>query len=74
MFQEPPFILADLISLKDDLNRKKSLLNDMDIVKWHLHTRRTHKAGLVVKHLKENFNAEMCTQAWTKILRNLKHL
>ena len=66
MFQEPPFILEDMISLKDELNQKKSLLNDMDIVQWHLHTRRAHKAGLVVKHLRENFHAEMCTQAWAK--------
>lgn len=66
MFQEPPFILEDMISLKDELNRKKSLLNDMDIVQWHLHTRRAHRAGLVVKHLRESLQAEMCTQAWTK--------
>lgn len=66
MVQEPPFILEDMIAMKDELNRKKSLLNDMDIVQWHLHTRRAHKAGLVVKHLRENMHAEMCTQAWTK--------
>lgn len=66
MFQEPPFILEDMISLKDELNRKKSSLNDMDIDRWHLHTRRAHKAGLVVKHLRESLHAEMCTQAWAK--------
>lgn len=71
MFLEPPFILEDMICLKDELNRKKSLLNDMDIVQWHLHTRRAHKAGLVVKHLRESIHAEMCTQAWTKFFEIL---
>ena len=66
MFTEPPFVLEDLISMKDDLNRNKSLLNDMDIDEWHLHTRRAHKAGLVVKHLRDNLRVEMCTQAWAK--------
>lgn len=66
MFQEPPFVLEDMISMKDELNQKKSLLNDMDIVEWHSHTRRAHKAGLVVKHLREKLHVEMCTQAWAK--------
>ena len=66
MFQEPAFVLQDMIFMKDELNRKKSLLNDMDIVEWHSHTRRAHKAGLVVKHLREKLHVEMCTQAWAK--------
>ena len=66
MYMEPPFVLEDMISMKDELNRKKSLLNDMDIVEWHSHTRRAHKAGLVVKHLREKLQVEMCTQAWAK--------
>ena len=66
MFEEPPFVLEDMISMKDELNRKKSLLNDMDIVEWHSHTRRAHKAGAVVKHLREQIHVEMCTQAWAK--------
>ena len=66
MFQEEPFVLADMILMKDELNTKKSLLNDMDIVEWHSHTRRVHKAGLVVRHLREKLHVEMCTQAWAK--------
>ena len=66
IFHEEPFVLQEMIFLKDELNRKKSLLNDMDIVEWRSHTRRVHKAGLVVKHLREKLHVEMCTQAWAK--------
>lgn len=66
MFCQEPFVLEEMTFMKDELNRKKSLLNDMDIVEWHSHTRRVHKAGLVVKHLREKLRVEMCTQAWAK--------
>ncbi|XP_068694889.1 cap-specific mRNA (nucleoside-2'-O-)-methyltransferase 2-like [Montipora foliosa] len=66
IFHEEPFVLQEMTLLKDELNRKKSLLNDMDIVEWRSHTRRVHKAGLVVKHLREELHVEMCTQAWAK--------
>lgn len=67
LFKEEPFVISELMALKDELNSTKSLLNDMDIEEWHFHTRKTHKAGLVVKHLREKVQAEMCTQAWAKL-------
>jgi cap2 methyltransferase len=67
LFKEEPFVISELLALKDELNSTKGLLNDMDIEEWHQHTRRTHKAGLVVRHLRENVQAEMCTQAWAKM-------
>ena len=66
MFEDPPFVVEDMIEMKNELNRIKSMLNDVDIVQWHLHTRRANKSGLVVKHLRDNVRVEMCTQAWAK--------
>ena len=64
--EERPFILEEMMIMKDRLNQTKSLLNDFDIVQWHQHTRRVNKTGLVVKHLRQELQVEMCTQAWAK--------
>lgn len=66
LYKKEPFTVKGLLSLKNELNATKSLLNDMDIEDWHQHTRQLHKGGLVVKHLRGHSRAEMCTQAWAK--------
>lgn len=66
LFVEKAFVVANMLHIKEELNRTKSLLNDRDINDWHQHTRRTNKAGLVVHHLRNNLHPEMCTQAWAK--------
>lgn len=64
--EEIPFNLEEMMIMKDKLNQTKSLLNDLDIVQWHQHTRRVNKTGSVVKHLRQDIQVEMCTQAWAK--------
>ena len=66
LFSDKPFVVGNMLEIKKELNRTKSLLNDQDINEWHLHTRRTNKAGLVVQHLRGTLHPEMCTQAWAK--------
>ncbi|EDO44686.1 predicted protein, partial [Nematostella vectensis] len=67
LFTTTPETINVLQEMKRNLNESKSMLNDIDIVEWHQHTRRTHKAGLVVKTLRETMRAEMCTQAFAKL-------
>ena len=65
-FAEPHFQVEELTPLKQDLNTVKDRLNDKDPELWHDHTRRTNKAGLIVKNIRRQHHAEMCTQAWAK--------
>ena len=53
-------------SMKDELNVAKCLLNNIDIVKWHRHTKYMHLCGQIVSILSQHVNAELVTQAWTK--------
>ena len=66
LFSTPHFSLEKLESLKTELNTVKDQLNDKDPELWHDHTRRTNKAGLIVKNIRRQYHVEMCTQAWAK--------
>ena len=66
LFLGKPFFISNMLAMKDELNKTKSLLNDYDIKEWHQHTRKTNKAGLVVRQLRNTVHPELCTQAWTK--------
>ncbi|KAK2151175.1 hypothetical protein LSH36_373g01006 [Paralvinella palmiformis] len=72
MFSESRWTDPLLQDLKRDLNERKALLSDLDIVKWHNHTTQTHPGGLIMRMMKKHFNAEMCTQAWCKF-REIVH-
>ncbi|XP_011647004.1 cap-specific mRNA (nucleoside-2'-O-)-methyltransferase 2 isoform X1 [Pogonomyrmex barbatus] len=66
MFEEPPWQLEKLQTLKSDLNEVKSLLNNFNLNKWQQHTNQMNKAGYIVKAVKEKIQAELVTQAWCK--------
>lgn len=66
MYSTGPFEVASLMTMRDELNRIKSLLDDKDIEEWRHHTSQTNPTGLVVKNLRIQFNPELCTQAWAK--------
>ncbi|KAI6655513.1 Cap-specific mRNA (nucleoside-2'-O-)-methyltransferase 2 [Oopsacas minuta] len=66
LFSGEHFTLEKLASLKLELNIVKDKLNDKDPELWHDHTRRTNKAGLIVKNIRRQYHVEMCTQAWAK--------
>ena len=66
-FQEksssPP---RELCEMKDELNRVKSLLNQMPLGKWHKHTRNQNPAGFVINQVRKKAKPELLTQAWCK--------
>ena len=66
IFSGPHFTIDKLQSFKSELNSVKDQLNDKDPELWHEHTRRTNKAGLIVKNIRRQHRVEMCTQAWAK--------
>ncbi|ELT90643.1 hypothetical protein CAPTEDRAFT_170160 [Capitella teleta] len=56
------------MQLKHNLNSVKNQLSEFAIEEWHQHTSYTHRAGLVVSHVRRNVKPELCTQAWCKFL------
>ena len=66
MYSTEPFTVPQLVAMKEELNKTKCLLNDKEIVQWRRHTGKTNPCGLVVKHLRDVVNPELCTQAWAK--------
>ena len=66
MFSTPPFAIEPLVTIKNNLNATKNLLNSKDIENWRRHTSKTNPCGLVVKHLRDAVKPELCTQAWAK--------
>ena len=73
LFAADAFELEDFMLLKSDLNSCKSKLNDVEIDQWHMHTKRAHAGGVIVFSLREQCNAELCTQAWVKFYEVLVH-
>uniref|UniRef100_T1IVL2 Cap-specific mRNA (nucleoside-2'-O-)-methyltransferase 2 n=1 Tax=Strigamia maritima TaxID=126957 RepID=T1IVL2_STRMM len=55
-----------LLSMKDNLNTVKSLLNDKERGPWSEHTQSLNPAGSIVPNLKRRCKPELCTQAWAK--------
>lgn len=58
--------LDELYEIKEQLNFLKNQLSSLDIKVWHSHTQFTHKASDIIPTLKNNFQPEVCTQAWCK--------
>ena len=72
LFKCEPWEDAELQGLKTELNDVKNKLSELDIEKWHRHTTWTHRAGMVVSHMRRTINPELCTQAWCKFLEIVK--
>ena len=53
-------------SMREELNRVKSLLNSMPLSKWHRHTRNQNPAGFVISEVRKKADPELLTQAWCK--------
>ncbi|XP_037086421.1 cap-specific mRNA (nucleoside-2'-O-)-methyltransferase 2-like [Pollicipes pollicipes] len=66
MFPDDEWQVAELQTMKHELNAVKALLSDKDISTWHEHTSATNRAGLVVPTVKRHIRPEMGTQAWCK--------
>jgi cap2 methyltransferase len=58
--------VAELENIKAKLNNTKSLLDDMELNKWHQHTKRMNPMGGVMNMLRKRFDPEYCSQAWCK--------
>lgn len=66
VFKEQPWQLDNLQTLKEDLNRVKSRLNDFNLDEWQRHTYRMNWAGDVLSYVKRCVCPEFTTQAWCK--------
>ncbi|GAB0089458.1 Cap-specific mRNA (nucleoside-2'-O-)-methyltransferase 2 [Sergentomyia squamirostris] len=66
LFTQKPVQDAQLQELKLRLNGVKSKLNDYDISVWSIHTSNNHPGSVVIRGVRETFQAEFVTQAWTK--------
>lgn len=58
--------LSELARLKAELNATKALLNDKDVAVWHEFTGRINPSGKIVRHMKDKYRPELCTQAFCK--------
>ncbi len=58
--------LGSLDSMKNKLNETKSLLNDYDIKVWQKHTSFTNLCSNLSWTVRNELNAEFCTNAWLK--------
>ena len=56
------------MSMRDELNNVKSLLNCMPLAKWHAHTRHQNPAGFVISEVRKKADPELLTQAWCKFM------
>lgn len=65
--------IDSLVSMKDHLNDVKNKLSVYEIQQWHQHTGLTHRAGLVVSHVRKQIRPELCTQAWCKFFEIIQH-
>ena len=69
---EPTTFQQELLRLDAELNKTKSLLNDLSLKPWHAHTRRNNPAGTVIQEIRDQTNRhnngtpELLTQAWCK--------
>jgi len=55
-----------LQAFKTRLNTCKSKLNNLQLNKWHKHTKRMNPAAMVPNMLREQVKPELLTQAWEK--------
>lgn len=58
---EPPQV-SSLLKIKNELDKLKSNLDDVEISSWSRHTHFTNRSGIVVSALRRDFEPEMCTQ------------
>ena len=59
---------AKLVSMKADLNKIKSLLNEKPLIEWHRHTRFRNPAADVISRIREvGENPELLTQVKEKM-------
>lgn len=58
---EPPQVV-NLLRIKNELDKVKSNLDDVEISSWSRHTHFTNRSGIVVSALRRDFEPEMCTQ------------
>lgn len=65
-FVEEKWKIAELQTLKDQLNSVKSKLNNLDLKEWHTHTQAMNRAGDVQNRLRRDISPEFLTQAWCK--------
>merc|ERR1719319_498933 len=55
-----------LQEMKTNLNTVKSKLNNLQLHKWHKHTKRMNPAGYITPKLRAQIKPELLTQAWEK--------
>jgi len=55
-----------LQDMKQELNTVKSKLNNLQLNKWHRHTKRMNPAGMITQALRSQVKPELLTQAWEK--------
>lgn len=67
IFHHPLYNYRNLLDIKDKLNGVKSKLDDKEIVSWHRHTKFTNRSANIIPEVRKKFNAELCTQGWTKL-------
>lgn len=56
----------ELTRMKADLNKTKSLLNDMEPIAWRRHTSWTNRAANVLHRVRRAASPDLLTQAWCK--------
>ncbi|XP_063701137.1 cap-specific mRNA (nucleoside-2'-O-)-methyltransferase 2 [Culicoides brevitarsis] len=59
--------MPEFKSMKDELNKVKSKLNELSIEIWSEHTRNMNPAGEIVWRVKNDTKGEFVTQAWCKM-------
>ena len=72
--ENPADFQKELLRLDAELNKTKSLLNDLALKPWHAHTRKSNPAGTVIQEIRNrtsnghhnNCTPELLTQAWCK--------